>query len=136
MAKKTPEDIDVEKRNDVFEIIEVVKSEDIGFFNKGEGAKAAVDGLTEIGGKIPINPSGGLKAREHPLGATDIAQVIELVWQSYAIGVAEYSIGLKAMGQIKSPENLKIGMKLTPKFKKLTDNLDGQKIFGLVFKPI
>lgn len=40
------------------------------------------------------------------------------------------------MGQIKSQENLKIGMKLTPEFKKLTDNLDGQKIFGFIFKPI
>ena len=50
-------------------------------FKKGEGAKAAHDGLTEIGGKIPINPSGGLKARGHPLGATGVAQVIELVWQ-------------------------------------------------------
>ncbi|NVM28174.1 MAG: thiolase domain-containing protein [Candidatus Helarchaeota archaeon] len=81
MAKKTPEDMDVAELHDAFEILEVVESEDIGFFKKGEGAKAAYDGLTEIGGKIPINPSGGLKARGHPLGATGIAQVIELVWQ-------------------------------------------------------
>jgi len=81
MAKKTPEDIDVAELHDAFEILEAVESEDIGFFKKGEGAKAAHDGLTEIGGKIPINPSGGLKARGHPLGATGIAQVIELVWQ-------------------------------------------------------
>ncbi|NVM53787.1 MAG: thiolase domain-containing protein [Candidatus Helarchaeota archaeon] len=81
MAKKTPEDMDVAELHDAFEILEVVESEDIGFFKKGEGAKAAYDGLTEIGGKIPINPSGGLKARGHPLGATGVAQVIELVWQ-------------------------------------------------------
>ena len=81
MAKKTPQDIDVAELHDAFEILEAVQSEDIGFFKKGEGAKAAHDGLTEIGGKIPINPSGGLKARGHPLGATGVAQVVELVWQ-------------------------------------------------------
>ncbi|MHA1670371.1 MAG: thiolase C-terminal domain-containing protein [Promethearchaeota archaeon] len=81
MAKKTPEDMDVAELHDAFEILEAVQSEDIGFFKKGEGAKAAHDGLTEIDGKIPINPSGGLKARGHPLGATGVAQVVELVWQ-------------------------------------------------------
>jgi len=81
MAKKSPEDIDVAELHDAFEILEAVESEDIGFFKKGEGAKAAHEGLTEIGGKIPINPSGGLKSRGHPLGATGVAQVIELVWQ-------------------------------------------------------
>ncbi|MFX1402799.1 MAG: acetyl-CoA acetyltransferase [Promethearchaeota archaeon] len=81
MAKKTPSDIDVAELHDAFEILEAVQSEDIGFFKKGEGAKAAHEGLTEIGGKIPINPSGGLKARGHPLGATGVAQVVELVWQ-------------------------------------------------------
>ncbi len=81
MAKKTPQDMDVAELHDAFEILESVQSEDIGFFKKGEGAKAAHEGLTEIGGKIPINPSGGLKARGHPLGATGVAQVVELVWQ-------------------------------------------------------
>lgn len=81
MAKKTPADMDVAELHDAFEILEVVESEDIGFFKKGEGAKAAFEGLTQIGGQIPINPSGGLKARGHPLGATGVAQVIELVWQ-------------------------------------------------------
>ena len=81
MANKTPEDMDVAELHDAFEILEAVQSEDIGFFKKGEGAKAAHEGLTEIGGKIPINPSGGLKARGHPLGATGVAQIVELVWQ-------------------------------------------------------
>ena len=81
MAKKTPEDMDVAELHDAFEILEAVQSEDIGFFHKGEGAKAAHEGQTEIGGKISINPSGGLKARGHPLGATGVAQVVELVWQ-------------------------------------------------------
>ncbi|MHA1271048.1 MAG: thiolase C-terminal domain-containing protein [Candidatus Helarchaeota archaeon] len=81
MAHKTPDEIDVAELHDAFAILEAIQSEDIGFFKKGEGAKAAYEGLTEIGGKIPINPSGGLKARGHPLGATGIAQVAELVWQ-------------------------------------------------------
>jgi acetyl-CoA C-acetyltransferase len=81
MAHKTPKDIDVAELHDAFEILEAVQSEDIGFFQKGEGAKAAHEGQTEIGGKIPINPSGGLKARGHPLGATGVAQVVELCWQ-------------------------------------------------------
>jgi acetyl-CoA C-acetyltransferase len=81
MAKKTPKDMGVAELHDAFEILEVVESEDIGFFKKGEGAKAAYEGRTAIGGEIPINPSGGLKARGHPLGATGIAQVVELVWQ-------------------------------------------------------
>jgi acetyl-CoA C-acetyltransferase len=81
MSKKSPEDIDVAELHDAFEILEAVESEDIGFFNKGEGARAAHEGLTEIGGEIPINPSGGLKSRGHPLGATGVAQIVELVWQ-------------------------------------------------------
>ncbi len=81
MAKKTPEDIDVCEAHDAFSILEAIQSEDLGFFRKGEGAKAAHEGLTQIGGKVPINPSGGLKARGHPLGATGVAQVVELVWQ-------------------------------------------------------
>ena len=81
MAKKTSQDIDVCELHDAFTILEVIQSEDLGFFKKGEGAKAAHEGLTEIDGKIPINPSGGLKARGHPLGATGVAQVVELVWQ-------------------------------------------------------
>jgi acetyl-CoA C-acetyltransferase len=81
MANKRPEDIDVCEAHDAFSILEAIQSEDMGFFRKGEGARAAHEGLTEIGGKIPINPSGGLKARGHPLGATGVAQVVELVLQ-------------------------------------------------------
>ncbi|TFG15138.1 MAG: acetyl-CoA acetyltransferase [Promethearchaeota archaeon] len=81
MAKKKPKDIDVCELHDAFEILEAVQCEDMGFFKKGEGAKAAHEGLTQIDGQIPINPSGGLKARGHPLGATGVAQVVELFWQ-------------------------------------------------------
>jgi len=81
MAQLTPKGIDVAELHDAFTILEIAESEHAGFFKKGEGAKALDEGKTEIGGTLPINPSGGLKARGHPLGATGVAQVVELVWQ-------------------------------------------------------
>ncbi len=53
----------------------------MGFFKKGEGGKAVLQGKTRLGGQIPINVSGGLKARGHPVGATGVAQVVDIVWQ-------------------------------------------------------
>lgn len=81
MAQLTPKDIQVAELHDAFTILEIAESEHAGFFEKGQGAKALEKGVTEIGGRLPINPSGGLKARGHALGATGIAQVVELVWQ-------------------------------------------------------
>ncbi|MHA2301962.1 MAG: thiolase C-terminal domain-containing protein, partial [Candidatus Thorarchaeota archaeon] len=52
-----------------------------GITKKGEGGQALSDGLTEIGGKFPVNTSGGLKARGHPIGATGVAQIVELALQ-------------------------------------------------------
>ena len=51
------------------------------FFKKGQGGNAALTGKTKLGGQIPINLSGGLKARGHPVGATGVAQVVDIVWQ-------------------------------------------------------
>jgi acetyl-CoA C-acetyltransferase len=81
MAGIKPKDIDVAELHDAFTILEIAESEHVGFFEKGEGGKAVANGETQIGGKLPINPSGGLKARGHPVGATGAAQVVELVWQ-------------------------------------------------------
>jgi acetyl-CoA C-acetyltransferase len=81
MAKCTPQDVDVAELHDAFTILEIAESEHAGFFAKGEGAKALAAGETSLGGKLPINPSGGLKARGHPVGATGVAQAVELVWQ-------------------------------------------------------
>jgi len=67
--------------HDCFTIAEIVATEALGFFNFGEGGKAVEEGLTQIGGKIPVNPSGGLKAKGHPIGATGIAQAVEIVEQ-------------------------------------------------------
>ncbi len=81
MAGLTPADIDVAELHDAFTILEIAESEHVGFFEKGEGGKAAEAGKTRLGGQIPINVSGGLKARGHPVGATGVAQVVDLVWQ-------------------------------------------------------
>ncbi|MFC1879074.1 thiolase domain-containing protein [Chloroflexota bacterium] len=81
MSGLEPKDIDVAELHDAFTILEIAESEHVGFFEKGQGAKALEAGETQIGGNLPINPSGGLKARGHPVGGTGVAQVVELVWQ-------------------------------------------------------
>ncbi|MDV4151411.1 acetyl-CoA acetyltransferase [Clostridium sp. AL.422] len=81
MAGVKPEDVDVAELHDAFQILEVVESEEVGFFERGQGHIAARNGETKVGGKIPINTSGGLKAKGHPLGATGVSQVVELVKQ-------------------------------------------------------
>lgn len=81
MAKLKPGDIHVAELHDAFTILEIAESEHVGFFKKGEGGKAVLEGKTRLGGKIPINVSGGLKARGHPVGATGVAQVVEIVFQ-------------------------------------------------------
>jgi len=81
MAKLKPSDISVAELHDAFTILEIAESEHVGFFKKGEGGKAALAGKTSLGGQIPINMSGGLKARGHPVGATGVAQVVDIVFQ-------------------------------------------------------
>jgi acetyl-CoA C-acetyltransferase len=81
MAKLKPSDIHVAELHDAFTILEIAESEHVGFFKKGEGGKAAAAGKTRFGGQLPINVSGGLKARGHPVGATGVAQVVDLTWQ-------------------------------------------------------
>jgi acetyl-CoA C-acetyltransferase len=81
MAKLKPSDIHVAELHDAFTILEIAESENVGFFKKGEGGKAALAGKTALGGTIPINVSGGLKARGHPVGATGVAQVVDITFQ-------------------------------------------------------
>jgi acetyl-CoA C-acetyltransferase len=80
MAGLTPEDIDFAEVHDCFTIAEIMASEDLGFFSRGEGWKAAMDGRTARNGSQPINTSGGLKAKGHPVGASGVGQVIE-IWK-------------------------------------------------------
>jgi len=76
-----PQDVDVVELHDCFTIAEIVATEGLGFFEPGTGGIAAEKGWTSLGGKLPVNPSGGLKAKGHPIGATGAAQVAEIVIQ-------------------------------------------------------
>ena len=81
MANVTPEQIDVAVVHDCFTIAEIMAYEDLGFCKKGEGAKLIREGQTEIGGKIPVNVDGGLKAKGHPIGTTGCSMIYELTKQ-------------------------------------------------------
>ena len=77
----TPEDIDIAELHDAFTSVELISYEDLGFCNKGEGKELIRKGITNINGKLPVNTSGGLKAKGHPISATGISQIYELVKQ-------------------------------------------------------
>ena len=77
----TPNDVDVAEVHDAFTILELMSYEDLGFCKKGEGKKMIRKGETDLDGKLPVNMSGGLKARGHPISATGMAQVYEIVKQ-------------------------------------------------------
>lgn len=81
MAGITAKDIDFAEVHDCFTIAEIVDTEDLGFFEKGCGVQAVREGRTSKNGDIPINPSGGLKAKGHPIGATGVGQVVEVFEQ-------------------------------------------------------
>jgi acetyl-CoA acetyltransferase len=81
LAGIEPADIDFVEMHDCFTIAEIVRMEGLGLIPRGEGARWTQDGLTSLGGKLPVNPSGGLLSRGHPVGATGMAQVCELYWQ-------------------------------------------------------
>jgi acetyl-CoA C-acetyltransferase len=81
MAGITPKDIDFAEVHDCFTIAEIIDIEDLGFFPKGTAARAVTEGATRRNGEIPINPSGGLKSKGHPIGATGVGQVVEVFEQ-------------------------------------------------------
>ncbi len=81
MAGFTPQNVDVAELHDCFTISEIILLEELDFVERGKGAQAAPSGLTSLGGRIPVNTSGGLKAKGHPVGATGVAQICELVEQ-------------------------------------------------------
>lgn len=81
MAGLKPEDISFAELHDAFIILELAISEEVGFFKRGKAREAIVKGITRIDGSLPINTSGGLKAKGHPLGATGVSQIYELVKQ-------------------------------------------------------
>jgi acetyl-CoA C-acetyltransferase len=81
MAGLAPADVDIVELHDCFTIAEVVDSEDLGLFTKGQGGFAVAEGKTQVDGLVPINPSGGLLSKGHPVGATGVGQVYEVVRQ-------------------------------------------------------
>jgi acetyl-CoA C-acetyltransferase len=81
MAGKKPEDIDLLEVHDCFTIAEICVTEALGAVDKGQGGPAVEAGDTALDGRIPVNPSGGLKSKGHPVGATGVAQLVEVVKQ-------------------------------------------------------
>jgi acetyl-CoA C-acetyltransferase len=80
-ANLTPKDIDFLEVHDCFTIAELIALEDLGFYPRGTAAKASHEGQTKLKGETPVNPSGGLKAKGHPVGATGVGQVVEVYEQ-------------------------------------------------------
>jgi acetyl-CoA C-acetyltransferase len=81
MAGFGPERVEVAELHDAFAPFELISLEDLGLVPSGKAGRATLDGETALDGRLPVNPSGGLKARGHPLAATGIAQIVELCWQ-------------------------------------------------------
>jgi acetyl-CoA C-acetyltransferase len=81
MAGVGPDQIDSAEVHDCFTITEILDIEDLGFFAKGDGGRASLEGETSLSGRIPVNTSGGLLAKGHPIGATGVAQITECWWQ-------------------------------------------------------
>ena len=81
MADTSLDKIDLMEVHDCFTISEICVLEALGVTEKGKGGQAAASGMTRLGGKLPVNTSGGLKSKGHPVGATGVAQAIEIVTQ-------------------------------------------------------
>jgi len=94
-----PEDVQIAEVHDCFSIAEVIHIEDLGFFKPGEGYKAIEEGLTRLDGSKPINTSGGLKCKGHPVGATGTGQLVE-IWKQLRGEAGERQVPIK---------NLRIG---------------------------
>jgi acetyl-CoA C-acetyltransferase len=98
MAGVAPKDIQFAELHDCFTIAEILATEDLGFVEKGEGGPYALAGCTRLTGPLPINTSGGLKSKGHPVGATGVGQICDLVMQLRGDAgerqLARHSLGL------------------------------------------
>ncbi|MEM3852169.1 MAG: thiolase domain-containing protein [Methanomassiliicoccales archaeon] len=103
-ANLSPKDIDIAEIHDSYSIAEIMDIEDLGFFEKGKGGPATLEGMTDINGVVSVNTSGGLKARGDPMGATGVAQAVEVVRQlrgkadKRQVNDAEYGLSLNVGG--------------------------------------
>jgi len=104
MAGITPGDIQFAEVHDCFSIAEILHIEDLGFFKPGEGYKAVEEGLTALDGSKPINTSGGLKCKGHPVGATGVSQLIE-IWKQLRNEAGERQVPIKDL-RIGAAHNL------------------------------
>lgn len=98
MAGIKPEDVDLAEVHDCFTIAEIVITEELGFAERGKGGILVERGETSLEGRIPINTSGGLKAKGHPVGATGVAQAVEIFYQ------------LQGRAEKRQVKNAKIGL--------------------------
>ena len=92
MAGIGPGEIDLAEVHDCFSIAELIHIEDLGFFEPGQGCRAVADGLTRLDGAMPVNTSGGLKCKGHPVGATGSAQLME-IWEQLRQQAGERQAG-------------------------------------------
>jgi len=99
-----PEDIQIAEVHDCFSIAEIIHLEDLGFFKPGEGYKAVEEGLTRLDGPKPINTSGGLKCKGHPVGATGTGQLVE-IWKQMRGEAGERQVPIKDL-RIGAAHNL------------------------------
>ncbi len=90
----TPEHVQIAEVHDCFSIAEIIHIEDLGFFKPGEGYKAVEEGLTRLDGPKPINTSGGLKCKGHPVGATGTGQLVE-IWKQLRGEAGERQVPIK-----------------------------------------
>ncbi len=101
MAKKEPKDIDILEVHDAFSIIALIALEDLGFAPKGQGGRFVEEGGIAPNSDVSFNPSGGLKAKGHPVGATGVGQVVEIVHQ-----LRKESKGLQVDGEVGMAHNV------------------------------
>lgn len=99
-AGVSPKDVKVAEVHDSYSIAEIISIEDLGFFEKGRGGPATLEGMTEINGVVSVNTSGGLKARGDPMGATGVAQAVEVVRQ------------LRGKAEKRQVDNAEVGLSL------------------------
>jgi acetyl-CoA C-acetyltransferase len=104
MSGLTPADVQIAEVHDCFSIAELVHMEDLGFCKPGEAYKAVADGMSRLDGSKPINTSGGLKCKGHPVGATGTAQVME-IWEQLRGHAGERQVPIKDL-RIGATHNL------------------------------
>jgi acetyl-CoA C-acetyltransferase len=104
LSRLKPEDVQIAEVHDCFSIAEIVHIEDLGFFKPGDGYRAVEEGLTRLDGPKPINTSGGLKCKGHPVGATGTGQLVE-IWKQLRGEAGERQVAIKDL-RIGASHNL------------------------------